>query len=330
MFNDLVSIVIPSYNAEKTLGLTLQAVLNQTYLGPKEIIVVDDGSTDKTTDFVKLFKDVIYIHQKNLGPATARNRGFAASKGEFVFFTDSDCIPAVDWIEKSLACFSDPLVGVVCGSYGIANPEKLLARCIHKEIIFRHHRLMPKFPKSFGSYNFCVRRNVFETAGGFDAGYRNASGEDNNLCYKILELGSKIYFERKSLVDHFFPMSVKKYLLEQFRHGFWRVKIYCAHPLMARGDDYTFWKDIVEPPVVFVLFLLLIFGFFGLDVGSAIGIISLGLLAVELFFGILMTRNLKEGVFFSLILFLRALSRSLGFAHGILHFSLQKVFKKEQ
>ncbi|MDD3375617.1 MAG: glycosyltransferase family 2 protein [Candidatus Omnitrophica bacterium] len=330
MFTGLVSIVIPAYNAQKTLGLTLQAIFNQTYLGPKEIIVVDDGSTDQTADSLKSLKDVIYIHQKNSGPATARNAGFAASKGEFVFFTDSDCVPQSDWIEKLLAGFSDPLIGVVCGSYGIANSKSLLARCIHKEIIFRHCRLMPVFPKSFGSYNFCVRRNIFEAAGGFDAGYRNASGEDNNLCYKILALGSKIYFERKSLVDHFFPTSVKKYLAEQFRHGFWRVKVYFTHPSMVKGDDYTFWKDIIEPPAVLGALFLFVFGFLGLKVGPAIYIIGLGLLVIELFFGILMTQSFKEGVFFGFVLFLRAVSRSLGFAYGILHFSLQKVFKKEQ
>ena len=326
MSNGLVSVVIPAYNAQKTLGLTLQAVLNQTYHGPKEIIVVDDGSTDKTTDFVKLYKDVIYIHQKNAGPAAARNRGFSVSNGEFVFFTDSDCIPKSDWIEESLAGFLDDSIGVVCGSYGIADSKNMLARCIHKEIIFRHHRLMPMFPKSFGSYNFCVRRNIFEAAGGFDAGYRNASGEDNDLSYKILGLGSKIYFEQKSLVDHFFPISIRKYLLEQFRHGFWRVKIYLDHPLMAKGDDYTFWKDIVEPPVVSSLLFFFVVGFFGLNTGSSICSIASGLLVVELFFGIWMTRNFKEGVFFGLVLFFRAFSRTFGFAYGMTRFTLQKVF----
>ncbi len=64
------------------------------------------------------------------------------------------------------------------------------------------------------------QKNIFEAAGGFDASYRNASGEDNNLSYKILELGSKIYFEPKSSVDHFFPTSIKNICLNNFDMDF--------------------------------------------------------------------------------------------------------------
>ncbi len=330
MVNSLVSIVVPAYNAQKTLGSTLKAILSQTYSDSIEIIVVDDGSTDQTTDLVKSFENIVYIYQKNAGPATARNRGFSIAKGDFVFFTDSDCIPHVDWIQKSMDHFSDISIGVVCGSYGIANPKNLLARCIHKEILFRHKTLMPDFPKSFGSYNFCVRKNIFEAAGGFDSQYRSPSGEDNNLSYKILNLGSKIYFERRSIVDHFFPVSFKKYFLEQFRHGFWRVKVYISHPLMARGDDYTFWKDIAEPGLVFSFLMATLLSIVGFPVFSGAILLLLLLLAIELFYGFLMTKNVPEGIFLSGIMFIRSFYRSLGFAYGITRFFLPKLFKKNQ
>ncbi|HHT9153402.1 MAG TPA: glycosyltransferase family A protein, partial [Candidatus Hypogeohydataceae bacterium YC40] len=75
-----ISVVIPAYNAEKTIGKTLEACLNQDYAGKIEIIVVDDGSTDGTAKEVKRYP-VKYIYQENAGPASARNRGWREAKG---------------------------------------------------------------------------------------------------------------------------------------------------------------------------------------------------------------------------------------------------------
>lgn len=313
-----VSVVIPAYNAKRTIGLTLQALIRQTYDGPLEIIVVDDGSNDHTFDFVQAFSDVLYIRQSNQGPAVARNRGFRASKGEYVFFTDSDCIPEAQWIEKGLAGFIDPDIGVVCGSYGIANPEHLLARCIHQEILYRHKNLMPDFPKAFGSYNFCVKRKVFEEVGGFTETYRNPSGEDNDLSYKILRSGARIYFSRYCIVEHFFPTRVGKYLREQFRHGFWRVPMYRDHPSMAVGDDYTFWKDILEPPLCMAMGAMLLLGIFAdQDVYFlAIGLMA-GLSAIEMFFAFAMTQTKKTTIFFAFVMLLRSFFRTAGFLLGV-------------
>ena len=318
MDKPLVSVVVPAYNAKRTIGLTLQALIQQTYKGPTEIFVVDDGSRDHTAEYILEFSDVIYIRQSNQGPAVARNRGFRASKGEFVFFTDSDCIPELSWIEKCLAGFTSPEIGVVCGSYGIANPEHILARCIHQEILYRHQYLMPDFPKAFGSYNFCVRRNLFEAVGGFNEGYRNPSGEDNDLSYKILRTGSKIYFSRDCYVEHFFPTRVGKYLREQFRHGFWRAPMYRDHWQMVAGDDYTFWKDIIEPPLCIAIVTALAIDIF---LRWDVRLLTLGLLAllsaIEIFFGFAMTRKLRSAIFFAFIMFLRAFARTAGFLLGV-------------
>ena len=249
-----VSVIIPAYNASATIGQALNALSRQNCFQPFEVIVVDDGSSDKTAEIVASFPSVRYIRQDNAGPAAARNHGARLAQGEYLAFTDSDCIPHEDWISQLMSGFSQPHVGVVAGSYGIANPKSRLARGIHKEILWRHQHLMPDFPNSFGSYNFCVRKNVFDAVGGFNTAYRTASGEDNDLSYKITGSGWRIYFERKAFVDHYHPTRVVKYLKEQFRHGFWRLKMYMDHPRMMRGDGYTYWKDIIEMPLAAVFF----------------------------------------------------------------------------
>lgn len=315
-----VSIVIPAYNCSKTITKVIESALNQTF-GHCEVIVVDDGSTDNTAQVIKNFPQVKYIYQENGGPAKARNRGLKESNNEIVFFTDSDCVAHSDWIELAIKHFYDEQVAVVCGSYGIANKESLLARCIHDEILYRHHNLVSDYPKVFGSYNFGIRKKVFLQVGGFNEGYRNASGEDNDLSYKIINAGYKIFFEKDALVDHCHPTALKKYLKEQYRHGFWRVKMYRDHPTMAKGDDYTFWKDIIEVPLVFGFLLLLLASFF-----SDVFVLYFALLAVfilafiECIYGVIMAYSLKERIYLSCVMFLRAFARSFGFASGFLYF----------
>ena len=170
-----VSVIIPAYNASATIGRALEALSLQKCFQPFEVIVVDDGSNDDTAGIVRAFPSVRYLRQDNAGPASARNLGAGSAQGEFLAFTDSDCVPHEDWISQLMAGFSRPQVGVVAGSYGIANPESRLARCICTEILWRHTNLMPDFPNAFGSYNFCVKKNVFEAVGGFNIVYRSAS-----------------------------------------------------------------------------------------------------------------------------------------------------------
>jgi len=321
------SIIIPAYNAEGTIQKTIESLKQQEGVDHYEIIVVDDGSTDQTADIVKSFPEVKYHYQENAGPAAARNYGAKSADGDILFFTDADCIPHQDWIKNCLPPFADNNIAVVCGSYGISNPEFLLATCIHKEILFRHKHLMPFYPRVFGSYNFAIRKKIFDEVGGFDVGYRHASGEDNDLSYKILKKGCKIYFEKNALVDHTHPTSILKYLMEQNRHGFWRARMYSAHPSMMKGDDYTFWKDVVEVLGVLFLFVLFLASFLTDVIPFVVLLITLFFL-MEMVFGIILSGSLLKGAFFSLIMILRSFFRTFGFLLGIFSNFGSKADKK--
>lgn len=86
----LLSIIIPTYNQGRFIAETIQSALTQTHT-PLEVIVVDDGSTDSTREALQPFMNrIAYIHQKNRGPAVARNVGFLASRGEYLLFLDGD------------------------------------------------------------------------------------------------------------------------------------------------------------------------------------------------------------------------------------------------
>ena len=90
----LISIIIPAYNAEKTIDEAIQSVFQQTYQ-KWELIIINDCSSDKTEEFVKKYLDqnnkIIFLNnEKNLGVSATRNKGIAASKGEWIAFLDSD------------------------------------------------------------------------------------------------------------------------------------------------------------------------------------------------------------------------------------------------
>ena len=324
------SVVIPAYNCSKTIDQALKAVLSQS-LSAQEVIVVDDGSTDDTAQRIKQHNSIKYIYQKNSGPAQARNAGAQSANADIVLFTDSDCIPDKNWVKGIISNFNNDKHGVVMGSYGIANQGSLLARCIHKEILYRHHHLMPDYPKVFGSYNFGIRKNIFDKVGGFDQNYSAASGEDNDLSYKVRKAGYDIFFAKDSLVNHFHPEKVGRYLKEQYRHGFWRVKMYFEHPQMMKGDDYTYWKDIVEMPLVGICILSFFLMLAQIPFAAVIfasSFLALGLL--ELCVSYVTCKNGFETIFFSFVTFLRAFARFFGFSTGTLHFLTKKRAKKSK
>ena len=241
-----VSVVVPVYNGARHVRQTLDALarLEPAAGGAVEVVVVDDGSRDETPDIVAGYPFRL-IRQANRGPASARNAGWRASTGGVVYFTDSDCIPPPGWIGGLLGAFDDPDVGAAAGSYDLANPRRVLPRLIQAEILDRHRR-MGDFVRAAGTYNMAVRREVLESVGGFDEGYPTASGEDNDLSYRIQKAGRRIAFRPACRVAHHHPERVGKYLKSQFVHGYWRSRLYRRHPEFLAGDDYTRKRDLLD------------------------------------------------------------------------------------
>jgi glycosyltransferase involved in cell wall biosynthesis len=111
----LVSVVIPVSNGERFVLEAIESVRRQGHQ-PLEIVVVDDGSTDGTAALIRERPDVRYIHQANLGPAAARNRGLEAARGEVIGFVDADDLWPPDKLAIQLPrLLADPDLGVVLG-----------------------------------------------------------------------------------------------------------------------------------------------------------------------------------------------------------------------
>lgn len=239
----LVSIIVPGHNCQRTIAACLQGCLQQTY-PDIEVIFVDDGSTDDTPRIVHTLP-IARIWQEKRGPASARNHGARVAHGEILVFTDSDCVPEADWIERLVAAFTDNVVAAG-GTYGIANPENLLARMIHEEIRVRHARMKPSVD-FLGSFNLAVRAAAFHETGGFDESYTQPAAEDADLSYRLHQNNAQLLFVPNAIVNHHHPTSLFHYLRTQARHGYWRVKLHIQHPVHTTGDQYAGWIDLSRP-----------------------------------------------------------------------------------
>src|SRR5215813_7163982 len=102
----LVSIVITAYNAEETIASTLGSAIAQTWQR-KEIIMVDDGSTDRTAEIARQFKRVKVVSTENCGLSGAQNNAFPLTQGDYIQYLDADDLLAPDKIERQLAAMSD-------------------------------------------------------------------------------------------------------------------------------------------------------------------------------------------------------------------------------
>ena len=156
-----VSLVIPGRNVSETIAACLRAVSQLLGRdGLEEIVFVDDGSTDQTSELVQGYP-VHWVRSEGRGAAAARNVGWQAARMPFIWFIDADCVAEPQALRLLLAHLKDPQVAAVGGSYANLRPEHLLACLVHEEIIQRHLR-MPKDVNVLASYHVIYRREVLE------------------------------------------------------------------------------------------------------------------------------------------------------------------------
>jgi len=238
----MISVVMPGYNVEKTVGEDLEALLKQTkqFKEKVEIIFVDDGSTDNTVKVVKRFR-IKVIKQIHAGPAVARNRGIKTAKGRIVIFLDADCKISKNWLKEIVKPFEDEKIAGVGVRYETWNKYSWVARFVGYEIEQRQNK-MDRDVDFLASYSTAFRRNILLKLGGFDIKFKIASAEDNDLSYKIKNLGYKLVFLKNIFVYHKHPESLINYFKKQYNHAKWRTVLWkedIRNLKIPRGDKYA-------------------------------------------------------------------------------------------
>lgn len=189
-----ISAIVPVYNTERYLEEALRSLLAQT-LRPAEIIVIDDGSTDRTPEIARAFGDLIrYARQENAGSSAARNHGLRLARGEMIAFLDADDRYLANKLELQWMQFVD-------------QPQLDLSVCEVTDF------WSPELPKPPGTQTFeaqsrpgqvstwLARRRVFDTVGVFfeEGGLSHAEGTE--IFLRVRESGAVIGHLARSLVD---------------------------------------------------------------------------------------------------------------------------------
>jgi len=222
-----ISIVVPVYNAEKTLIKCIESILRLDY-NDYEIIFVDDGSTDNSKNIINSFaerhENIRLFEQTNNGPASARNSGIKKSSGDIIFFTDSDVVVPVDWVTGMLHYFDDERLGAAGGGITPYSINALSEK-------FEQHRRerlygdQKRFVDALPACNLAVRTTVLKEIDCFDESFKLASYEDYDLCFRIRDKGYTIFYDPAISVIHFHSQAWNGVFRRGYIHGREGVKL---------------------------------------------------------------------------------------------------------
>ncbi|MCS7138835.1 MAG: glycosyltransferase [Crenarchaeota archaeon] len=252
-----VSIVIPVKNNAKLLERCLASIRDLDF--PKdvlEVVIVDGGSTDGSVEVARRFGCKVVVEDKGL-IGYARDIGVKHSSGDFIAFTDSDCVVDKGWIRELLSCFVDEKVAAVGGPN--ITPED---ECDFGKSVGEVLALLSKVGPRYGlraeevmevyhnpTCNSMYRRRVLEEVGGFN--HKLVTVDDEELDYRIRQRGYKILYTPKAIVYHCRRRSWRSFAKMAYNYGLGRMQAIKLHRDMGRWFHYV-------PPVTILLILLLL------------------------------------------------------------------------
>ncbi len=212
-----ISVVVCSYNGERTIAGCCEALARLDY-PDYEVIVVDDGSTDRTAEIARGFGFQV-ISTANHGLSNARNTGMRAATGEIVAYTDDDAPPDPHWL-TFLAWGFLTTGHAAIGGPNIAPPsDGLVADCVaHAPGGPVHVLLSDTVAEHVPGCNMAVRRRCLEEIGGFDPRYR-AAGDDVDVCWRLQQRGWTIGYSAGAMVWHRRRSTVRAYWKQQQGYG---------------------------------------------------------------------------------------------------------------
>jgi GT2 family glycosyltransferase len=257
-----MSIVVSTRNRAEQLRSCLDALVHQEGVAQDayEIVVIDNGSTDNTKQVVaevgRQFSQVRYHYEDRLGLSVARNAGVRLAKGEIICFGDDDAISSQRYVAEVLACFEDPQVACVGGKIVASWPDGAApawfapkyGNVVGQTSFGETARWMKKDEFPFGG-NIAIRREVFQTLGGFNEdlgkrGQNNIWGEEIDLCHRMQEHGYRFFYNPRAMVWHIVG-----------RHR--ATEDYFVESVFGKGVTEGYQKLAHKGKAVFTLYLLL-------------------------------------------------------------------------
>src|SRR6516225_5221628 len=224
-----VSVVVCAYNAERTIDRCLTSLAALNYLD-YEVIVVNDGSRDRTLEIAEGYAFCRIISQPNKGLSVARNVGAEAASGEIVAYTDSDCVTDPDWLNYVVGKMEASKLAA-CGGPNFPPPEDTLIPAVVAVAPGgpTHVLISDEVAEHIAGCNMAFHREVLLRLGGFDPIYC-AAGDDVDICWRFQDAGYVIGFSPAAVVWHFRRNTVSAYCNQQRGYGKAEALVYAKHP----------------------------------------------------------------------------------------------------
>ena len=242
-FTPTVSIIIGVYNGADKIAACLESLLSQNYPADAyDIIVVENGSTDNTTEVVERYP-VRLFHNSVRGLAAARNFGLARSEANIVATTDDDCIAHPDWLSELVKPYTDPEIGGVGGAIlAYDSGDRSIVEMFSDEnpplinFVSGENEFLPHLCGAHASY----RRSLLNQIGGFNT--HMLTGEDIDVSWRIqLETGTKLAYAPKAVIYHH-HRTTRAGLARLYRHyGFGEILLdtmYGKYPGYPRSRSF--------------------------------------------------------------------------------------------
>ena len=263
------SLIIPVRNAERTIGKTLEYLEALDYPADRlQVIIADGGSTDGTIAIVEDYRrshaNVTVVAVPNCAsPGHARNEALKVATGEFVLFTDGDCAPEPDWVQRMLAPFlADAAVGGVGGEILTLRTEgendtesyceqvgflSVSGRCGLTQSGYLpplrqrapHEVNGGNYSPFFATANAAFRREAILAAGG--EFWPEPTGEDVDFCLRVQGAGYRLYFAKEAVVKHMHRVSLASYLKQWYGYGY-------GHPLLVSKHAEGGLEIVIQTP----------------------------------------------------------------------------------
>jgi glycosyltransferase involved in cell wall biosynthesis len=311
-----VSVILPCYNEQSEIESAIVGLEKQTF-GDREIIVVDDGSTDSTMNIASHvvnqnnYRDIRLVSAGRVGVSHARNVGASESRGAIVFFAECDCIYSPDYIEKAVGELErTPAAAAVCltGAPMITH-STIATECISIENRVQHRLLEEGKIKPF--YAWVFRRDAFSKIGGYDEGLSQA--EDKDIFKRLTGAGYQVAWIAGEHWWHKRDQSIRDVAVRRFRRAQNRMQYLLKHRLVP---------DLIKvlAPIWLLVLGVLLLPFIPLAGGLAIASVFIGWALVSIRFawrawGVAPKRQYL--IAYPVLVMVRSFSESVGSTIGL-------------
>ena len=281
-YPQLVSVIVPAYNEEKSIAKCIEKLLDQDYKGAMEIIVVNDGSRDKTAEIVSQYPVKFINLTKNGGKANALNRAIEDAKGDIIIFSDGDSNMAKDAVSSLIRCFNaNPTVDMVTGSVLINNPEKskILTYCQMVEYhleqeVARHLQGLS------GNVLVCpgpitaVKRRVCDAIKYSD----ETIVEDADFTVNVLRKSMKVIRDPYAKVYTNAPQTLKSWYKQRKRWWYGNLQVWNMHKPWAIRNPWMVYNYLSYIISVFSLIMMALIPYFILHYKNANDVVVTGII----------------------------------------------------